>query len=132
MTDAAPHIMLVDDEMHVLRILRMSLQKEGYEVHCYSNGQEALNAVRQREPDVLVTDIQMPRMTGEELCKAIAQEFPNRKFAIFVVTSRTEYEHREWSSKIDNLQFLEKPISMRNLISTLGDHFKSSMPGWNS
>lgn len=115
--------MLVDDEMHILRILKLSLERQGYKINTYNNGQDALQALHQSHPDVLITDIQMPRMTGEELCKNIALEFPDRTFVIFVITSRTEVEHREWSSKISNLQFLEKPVSMKKLISIIDDHF---------
>ena len=116
-------IMLVDDEMHVLRILRLSLEKQGYEVDTFNNGEDALKALEQITPDVLITDIEMPRMTGEELCKQIEIEYPDRNFLIIVLTSRTEFEHREWSSLFENLQFIEKPISMRKLIDQLGDYF---------
>ena len=61
----------------------------------------------------------MPRMDGEQLCQNIQTEMPERKFLIFVLTSRTEIEHREWSRQIENLQFLEKPVSIRNLIECL-------------
>ena len=117
-------IILVDDEMHVLRILRLSLEKQGYHIDTYNNGQDALDALKQGLPDVLITDIQMPRMSGEELCKQIRVECPDRSFLIIVLTSRTEIEHREWSASFDNLQFFEKPVSMRNLISQLDDYFK--------
>jgi CheY-like chemotaxis protein len=116
-------IMLVDDEMHVLRIMKLSLEKQGYDITTCNNGQVAFEALAQGWPDVLITDIQMPRMTGEELCKNIELEYPERSFLIIVLTSRTEIEHREWSAKIKNLQFLEKPVSMRNLISMLEDYF---------
>lgn len=122
-TDSMRKIMLVDDEMHILRILKLSLEKQGYSIDPYNNGQDALQALHQAHPDVLITDIQMPRMTGEELCKNIDLEFPDRDFVIFVITSRTEIEHREWSSRISNLQFLEKPISMKKLSSILEDYF---------
>lgn len=120
--------MLVDDEMHVLRILKMSLEKQGYDIDTYNNGQEALDALEQEQPDVLITDIQMPRMTGEELCNQIEIRYPERKFLIFVLTSRTEIEHRDWSSKINNLKFLEKPVSMRNLMCELEDYFSPEEP----
>jgi len=122
-------ITIVDDEPHVLRVLKLSLQREGYQVNSYANGEDALNSLRQSHPDVLVTDIQMPRMTGEELCQHIQAEMPEREFLIFVLTSRTEIEHREWSRQINNLQFLEKPVSIRNLIERLDDYFSKSDGG---
>jgi len=116
-------IIIVDDEPHVLRVLRLSLEREGYEVESFANGEEGLEALRESHPDVLITDIQMPRMNGEQLCQIIQAEMPEREFLIFVLTSRTEIEHREWSRKIENLQFLEKPISIRNLIECLNEYF---------
>ncbi len=116
-------IMLVDDEMHVLRILKVSLEKQGYQVETYNNGLDALEALSRRKPDVLITDIQMPRMSGEELCYQIEEKYPEREFLIFVLTSRTEMEHREWSARIDNLKFMEKPVSIRNLLNQVSEYF---------
>ena len=120
-------IIITDDEPHVLRILKMSLENEGYSVETCANGAIALEAIRREQPDILITDIQMPVMTGEELCKQIQQEFEQRNFLIFVLTSRTEIEHREWSREIDNLQFLEKPVSIRNLVDRLDSYFNASL-----
>jgi CheY-like chemotaxis protein len=87
-------ILIADDEPHVLRVLKLSLEKEGYAVETCANGKEALTRLEQEHPDILITDIQMPLMTGEELCRHIKQHMPERKFLIFVLTSRTEIEHR--------------------------------------
>lgn len=119
-------IIIADDEPHVLRVLKLSLEREGYAVEAYGNGKAALEAIQRESPDILITDIQMPTMGGEELCHQIGQLIPNRKFLIFVLTSRTEIEHREWSRKIDNLSFLEKPVSIRNLIGKLDEYFAAS------
>ena len=66
-------ILIADDEPHVLRVLKMSLEKEGYAVDVCANGMEAVAKLREEEPDILITDIQMPQMSGEELCKYITQ-----------------------------------------------------------
>jgi CheY-like chemotaxis protein len=112
-------ILIADDEPHVLRVLKMSLEREGYAVEVCANGREALDRIQREPPDVLITDIQMPLMDGEELCRRIEQSMPERSFLIFVLTSRTEIEHREWSRNITNLQFLEKPVSIRELTEKL-------------
>lgn len=123
-------IVIADDEPHVLRVLKLSLEKEGYEVEVCANGEEALTKLEQEQPDILITDIQMPRMTGEELCLHIDEHMPNRKFLIFVLTSRTEIEHREWSRKVHNLLFLEKPVSIRNLVEKLDGYFAGATDSW--
>jgi chemosensory pili system protein ChpA (sensor histidine kinase/response regulator) len=116
-------ILIADDQAHVLRILAQSLEREGYRVDSVQDGRAALERVREDPPDVLITDIDMPRMTGEQLCKQIVGEMPQRCFRIYVMTSRTEAEHRHWAAEIDNLEFLEKPLSLRRLSNTLLDYF---------
>jgi len=123
-------ILIADDEPHVLRVLKLSLEKEGYAVETCANGKEALTRLEQEHPDILITDIQMPLMTGEELCRHIKQHMPKRKFLIFVLTSRTEIEHREWSRDIDNLLFLEKPVSIRNLLEKIEGYFAGVTDSW--
>ena len=123
-------ILIADDEPHVLRVLKMSLEKEGYAVDVCANGVEAVARLREEEPDILITDIQMPQMTGEELCQYIEQRMPQRQFLIFVLTSRTEIEHREWSREINNLLFLEKPVSIRNLVEKLDGYFAGTTDSW--
>ena len=112
-------IVIADDEPHVVRVLKLSLEREGYAVEGFANGQTALARIEREYPDILITDIQMPVMSGEQLCLHIQQEMRDRKFLIFVLTSRTEIEHREWSRNITNLQFLEKPVSIRELTEKL-------------
>jgi CheY-like chemotaxis protein len=123
-------ILIADDEPHVLRVLKLSLEKEGYAVETCANGKEALTQLEQEHPDILITDIQMPLMTGEELCRHIEQHMPERKFLIFVLTSRTEIEHREWSRDINNLLFLEKPVSIRNLLEKIEGYFAGVTDSW--
>ena len=116
-------ILIVDDEATVIRVLRRALEKAGYEVTTARNGLEALQVLGELAPDVMVTDIEMPKMTGEQLCQAIHEQLPGRTFPIFVVTSLTAIEHRNWSQEIPNLVFLEKPVSIRRLTAKLDEYF---------
>jgi len=68
----------------------------------------------------LITDIQMPRMTGQELCHRVREALPERTFPILVMTSRVEREHRQWASALPGIEFLEKPLSPRKLVDILG------------
>lgn len=117
------HILIVDDEPHMTRVLKMQLERVGYTVTTCPNGREALASIHLAQPDVMVTDIQMPVMTGQELCQAIHAEMPDRSFPIFVMTSMTDREHREWTAEIPRLQLLEKPLSMRILMQKFDQVF---------
>lgn len=110
-------VLIVDDHMPVIRVMRIGLEQAGYEVDSATDGSECLLKLCDRLPDFLVTDIDMPRMSGKELCLAIEKQFPQRAFPIVVLTSRTELEHRAWTNDIEGLTFMEKPVSMRRLVS---------------
>ena len=120
---SSKRILIADDEATIIRVLRLALETAGYEVESAANGEAALACILERQPDVLITDIEMPRMDGEELCRRIQRELPVRRFPIFVVTSLTALEHRRWSRDIGNLEFLEKPISSRALLTRLRRYF---------
>jgi CheY-like chemotaxis protein len=121
-------ILLVDDEPHVIRIMKLALVKAGYEVDEAANGIQALDKINQVHPDVLITDIDMPRMDGRELCMRIEQSIPDRNLRIYVLTSRAEDEHREWTGNMRNLEFLEKPVSIRQLVTRLNEYFAKQSP----
>ena len=112
-------IYIADDEPTPTRVLKMTLERKGFDVETFVNGKRALERIREQHPDALITDIEMPVLTGESLCKQIQEEFPQRDFPIFVVTSVTDLAHRDWAQRIAKLNFLEKPVSMRRLTADL-------------
>ncbi len=121
-------VLIVDDHAPVIRVLKLGIEEAGYEVDTASNGSECLVKLVQNQPDFLITDIDMPRMNGRELCEAIEAQFPERRFPIVVLTSRTEMEHRDWTRKITNLEFMEKPVSVRRLVSHISRCLNSELP----
>jgi len=115
-------ILVVDDELHMIRVIKL-LRGGGIQGRYCFNGQQALDSILLDPPDVLLTDINMPHMTGQQLCMALEKQLPERKFPIFVMTSMTDRENKEWTERIPNSAVLEKPVSMRVLIADLGKHF---------
>jgi CheY-like chemotaxis protein len=116
-------ILLVDDEPHVIRVLRLMLEREGYEVVSANDGAEALARIGTRRPDVMVSDIQMAGMDGRELCRTVRERYPDDLFPIFVMTSMTASGERDWVRELANVDFLEKPLSPRQLVARLATHF---------
>lgn len=113
------NVLLVDDEPHVIRVMKRALQRSGCNVREAGNGEMAISCLQAEQPDIMVTDIDMPKMNGRDLCLWIDENLPERGFQIIVLTARAEAEHREWSAAIDNLHFMEKPVSMRALKSVI-------------
>lgn len=117
-------ILIVDDEATATRILRLQLEKAGYEVETACNGEVALELFREREFDVLVTDVNMPRMDGHELCQALRRELPDRDPLIFILTGRPGEGHRRKAANVVNVEFIEKPASLRHLIARIGERLE--------
>jgi CheY-like chemotaxis protein len=114
-------ILIVDDEPMVIRVVKLGLERAGHEVTSASNGAEALKLLRDHPYDVLITDLNMPRMDGRELCQAFQQEMPERDTQIFVVTARPGEGHRSWAGDLENVEFVEKPASVRRLIARIAE-----------
>jgi CheY-like chemotaxis protein len=116
-------VLVVDDEPHVIRILRLALEKAGYTVASANDGNEALGVMADFAPDVMISDIQMAGMDGRELCRTARARYPERSFLILVMTSMTAMAERAWARDLPNTDFLEKPLSPRQLVARLATHF---------
>lgn len=112
-------VLVVDDEPHIPRILKMSLEPEGWAVVVARNGQEALACIEAELPGVMITDLSMPIMDGKALCHEVVSRYPERPFPIIVMTSLVEREVRQWVNALGNITFLEKPVSPRKVLTAL-------------
>lgn len=116
-------VLVVDDEPHVTRVLRLALEREGYDVTTACNGVEALGKLQEGLPDAMITDLQMPKAGGRTLCESARRLYPAKDFLILVMTSMTAWEEREWVARLANTEFLEKPLSARRLTARLASYF---------
>lgn len=118
-------ILLVDDEPHVLFVLKQFLERAGFEVYSALNGQLALDVIDKERPEILLTDVQMPVMNGIFLCESLKSKSEGMPGLIVLMTSRTDRDIRTWVDSQTNIVILEKPLSMRHLVNRLNDHFAS-------
>ena len=116
-------ILIVDDEPYVARVLKLVLQKEGYIVTCVNNGREALDVYAEVQPDIVVTDVKMPHMSGQKLVEAIRGLEDSNNIPVVVMTSTLESENRDWVHDLGNISFLGKPVSPRDLVRVINNHF---------
>jgi DNA-binding response OmpR family regulator len=116
-------VLIVDDEPHVARVLELTLRPRGYQVVSLSDPRLAMQTLRSFAPDVLITDIQMPGLSGRELCEQIRTEMPQRTFLLMVMTAMAASDSREWVTRMPDIEFLEKPLSPRAVAARLDAHF---------
>jgi PAS domain S-box-containing protein len=105
----ARKILLVDDEAGIRTVLGITLADAGYEVYTAEDGNIALDLVKKRVPDIVLTDIRMPGKDGIELLKAVKQGFPD--IEVIMITGHGDLKLAIESLKMDAVDFITKPIN---------------------
>jgi DNA-binding response OmpR family regulator len=109
-------LLLVDDELHILKAAEFKLKRRGYHVDCAQDGQEAWEKVQANPPNLVVTDLQMPRMDGLQL---IGQLRDDERFvdlpAILLTAKGFELDHDDIISRLGVFEIISKPFSPREL-----------------
>jgi two-component system response regulator ChvI len=110
-----PLVALVDDEQNIRELVGYALQREGYRVDTYSDGEKAWTAFQQTLPDLVILDIIMPRMDGLELCRRIRGL--SERLPLLFLSSRDEEFDRVLGLEIGADDYLCKPFSTRELLA---------------
>lgn len=111
-----PRVLVVDDETHILQVLSLKLRNAGYHVITAMDGEEALEVVRDDPPDLVITDFQMPYMTGLELCRAMAADERTAAIPVLMLTARG-YTLDDRDLEVGNIrEVVHKPFSPRAVL----------------
>jgi two-component system alkaline phosphatase synthesis response regulator PhoP len=109
-------ILVVDDEAHIQHVLSLKLRNAGYEVLTASDGEEGLHVAIGASPDLVITDLQMPYMTGTDLCRALAGRVETSCIPVIILTARG-YALSDRDLANGNIkEVVSKPFSPRLLI----------------
>ncbi|MBM3999718.1 MAG: response regulator [Planctomycetes bacterium] len=114
----AKRVLLCDDEPHILRAAEFKFSRSGYEVMTAGDGEEALEILRVYQPQVIVTDCQMPRMGGLELAARVRANPATAGIPIIMLTAkRFELTREETCDRHGIVTVLAKPFSPRDLFA---------------
>ncbi len=114
-----PKILVVDDELDILEIIRHALNKEGFEVHIAANGFQALEQTRKIKPDLILMDVMMPVMDGMEACRQLKEDTDTKNIPIVFLTARSEEFAELAGFEAGADDYISKPIRPRVLMSRL-------------
>jgi putative two-component system response regulator len=109
--------MVVDDEPAVVEVLRRLLVKEGYGVEVFNGGQEALDALPTVKPHVVLCDVNMPGLTGIEVCRRMKQDPSYRLTPVVMVTGQAQRDARLAGLEAGADDFLAKPVDPQELLT---------------
>ena len=119
--DRVPTVMVVDDSITVRKVTARLLQRHQFQVMTAKDGVDAITQLHDDIPDVMLLDIEMPRMDGFELATIIRHDERLKHIPIIMITSRTGEKHRERAEEIGVNQYLGKPYNEDKLLSTIDE-----------
>jgi len=110
----AKHVLIVDDEKRIREVVEYALQKDGYRVSSVADGLEALAAVEQDPPDLVVLDVMLPGLDGLSVCRKIRSQ---RATPILFLSARADEVDRIVGLELGGDDYLVKPFSPRELVA---------------
>ena len=118
---ADKRVLVVDDEIHIVHVVTIKLRNNGYEVISADNGAEAFELAQRERPDIIVTDFQMPAMTGLELVKKLRQREETKDIPVIMLTARSFAIPEEQQEDLRISGCLSKPFSPKELLGNIED-----------
>ncbi len=114
-------VLIVDDEIHIVHVVAIKLRNNDYEVISAENGAEAFKLACSEKPDIIVTDFQMPVMTGLELVEKIRQCDEIKNIPVIMLTARNFAIEDQQKEDLRISQCLSKPFSPKELLENIED-----------
>ena len=112
-------ILVVEDEEDIRELLKYNLEKEGYQIFGAATGEEALQAVRRRRPDLILLDLMLPGIDGLEVCRRIKGDPQARYLPIIMLTAKGEETDIVTGLELGADDYVTKPFSPRVLVARL-------------
>jgi chemosensory pili system protein ChpA (sensor histidine kinase/response regulator) len=121
-------VMVVDDSLTVRRVTQRLLEREGYQVLLAKDGVDALEQLQQATPDLMLVDIEMPRMDGFDLTRNVRGGEKTAAIPIIMITSRTADKHRNYALDLGVNAYFGKPFQEPVLLAAIAGLLGREMP----
>lgn len=125
---AFPRILVVEDETAIQELLRFSLIQAGFDVDIVGSAEQAIAAIRERLPDLLLLDLMLPGMSGTVLAKRLRAETRTHELPIIMVTARAEEGERVQGLDIGADDYVTKPFSPKELVARIRAVLRRRLP----
>jgi CheY-like chemotaxis protein len=118
-------ILIIDDEAYIRRVLEIKLKNRGYKVFTAINGAEGLEKFNLYHPDVVITDVKMPEMDGQDLCEKIKNSNSDQPYLIIVITCSISDDNMRWINNMNEMLLLEKPFSPSRVLEAIENYVET-------
>jgi len=120
-----PHrILVADDEVHIVELVRVSLEEFGIEVLEAPDGEAALAAARRYRPEIVLLDVMMPRVDGFEVCRRLKADPLTRGVIVIMFTAKATEADRQRAREVGAQGYVTKPFSPLQLASVVREHLQ--------
>ena len=119
-------VLVVDDEFHIVQVVSIKLKNNGFDVITAENGSDAYNSASETQPDIIITDCQMPVMNGLEMIEKLRQNPETARIPVIMLTARGFEIEEEQKERLRISACLSKPFSPREVLATIEDVLKQN------
>ncbi|MFH1902157.1 MAG: response regulator [Candidatus Omnitrophota bacterium] len=119
-------ILLVDDEIELVEMVKMRLEAGGYEVITAYDGQEALDKAKRVKPDLIILDIMLPKMDGYKVCGLLKADIRYSKIPIIMFSAKAQEEDMKLGEEVGAQSYVTKPFEPQVLLSKITELLKQS------
>jgi len=124
-SEGMKQVLVVDDDPMVVKVLRDSLERVGYRVRTAYHGLEALQAVKDQRPDLIILDILMPMLDGFKVARILKFDKRYQSIPIVVLTSRATEGERKMGQQVGADEFLYKPFRLPQVLDVVGRYLNA-------
>ena len=116
-------ILIVDDEIHLVKILRFTLEHEGYHVISAFDGTEAVAKIKSERPDLVILDLMLPGIDGYKVCNRIKEDEELKEIPVIILSAR-DFENEDIEETILADLLMHKPFNTEKLLTAIYDLIK--------
>lgn len=131
MSNLQPNVLIVEDEPPLVELLSYNLEKAGFQIHIARDGEEALLAVEERKPDLILLDWMLPYVSGIEICRRIRRNPETRNVPIIILTARGEENDRIRGLEAGADDYVVKPFSPSELVARVRAVLRRTRPAFD-
>ncbi|HMP74551.1 MAG TPA: response regulator transcription factor [Kiritimatiellia bacterium] len=121
---AKENILVVEDEEDIQELIRFNLVKEGYDVACVDNGEDALKYCKKQLPDLILLDIMLPGIDGLEVCRMLKRDERTQDIPVVLITAKGEEADIVAGLELGAEDYIPKPFSPRIVIARIRNTFR--------
>jgi phosphate regulon transcriptional regulator PhoB len=121
-------IFVVEDDPDIAELLQFNLDKEGYEVKIEADGEKAYDMILNKVPDLLILDLNLPGLSGIEICKYLRENARTKSLPIMMLTARTQEIDKIIGFEIGADDYITKPFSVREVIARINALLRRARP----